>query len=57
MWTNNFIELVLPHLDDYYILVDSKDLPVGKIPTNLKKIITTLSLSQSKKNRRDIRKV
>ena len=25
---NNFIELVLPHLDDYYILVDSKR-PVG----------------------------
>ena len=28
MWTNNFIELVLPHLQDYYILVDSKK-PVG----------------------------
>ena len=28
MWTNNFIELVLIYLDDYYILVDSKK-PVG----------------------------
>ena len=28
MWTNNFIELVLPYLTDYYILVDSKR-PVG----------------------------
>ena len=24
MWTNNFIELVLPYLDDYYILVDGR---------------------------------
>lgn len=28
MWTNNFIELVLPHLSEYYILVDSKK-PIG----------------------------
>lgn len=28
IWTNNFIELVLIYLDDYYILVDSKR-PVG----------------------------
>ena len=28
MWTNNFIELVLPHLHDYYILVDGRK-PVG----------------------------
>lgn len=28
MWTNNFIELVLPHLTEYYVLVDSKK-PVG----------------------------
>ena len=28
MWTNNFIELVLPHLQDYYILVDGRK-PVG----------------------------
>ena len=28
IWTNNFIELVLPKLSEYYILVDSKK-PVG----------------------------
>ena len=28
MWTNNFIELVLPHLHDYYILVDGRK-PIG----------------------------
>lgn len=28
MWTNNFIELVLPYLQDYYILVDGRK-PVG----------------------------
>jgi hypothetical protein len=28
MWTNNFIELVLPQLSEYYILVDSKK-PIG----------------------------
>ena len=27
---NNFIELVLPHLDDYYILVDSKGCRLGR---------------------------
>ncbi len=28
MWTNNFIEWVLPHLSEYYMLVDSKK-PIG----------------------------
>ena len=38
MWTNNFIELVLPHLSEYYILVDSKK-PIGWRDTyNLEKL-------------------